>query len=285
MFTDSEPLFSPRPFWFASAELLTKVLHAEISVVTQLLAQYPNLADLLDAPEATIQERTVCFSLLAHRSIIETVDETFTSRYEESPSIDEVESSALNRTYGLVAADAPTWVLEMLQVVEHLPHHIKASLPEALRIGGFDHDNPEQMQAIQSALKTVENVEQIQTLTGRVLDQQLRRLERRWAAARPMTNLGSKIVVQGRGPNKRKGRRTRDKQRMARDKLIADIDDVAPLPSEFVKLMDERRVSPQPTWSGWPGSWSQAYKDPRLRKLIHQDKSRALARVRRERKR
>src|SRR5713101_7030545 len=123
MFADSEPLFSPRPFWFASTELLTKVFHAEINVVTRLLAQYPNLADLLDAPEATIQERTVCFSLLAHRSIIETVDETFTGRYEESPSLDEVESSALKRTYGLVAADAPTWVLEMLQVVEHLPHH------------------------------------------------------------------------------------------------------------------------------------------------------------------
>ena len=55
---------------------------------------------------------------------------------------------------------------------------------------------------------------------------------------------------------------------MLRDKTIAEIDDVAPTVLEFIKLMDERNVKPQPTWPGWPGSWSQAYKDPRIRKLI-----------------
>jgi hypothetical protein len=91
------------------------------------------------------------------------------------------------------------------------------------------------------------------------------------------------IVVRGRGPTKRTSRRTHDKRRMKRDKLIAGIDEVSPTINGFLKLMDERSVQPQPTWSGWPGSWSKAYLDPCLRKLIHQDKSRALARVQRNR--
>src|SRR5438034_394799 len=112
MFTDYEPLFSPRPFWFASTGLLTKVLHAEFNAVTQLLAKYPDLPNLLDAPQATVQQRSACFALLAHRKLIETICEMFTARYEDSPSLSDVESNALNRTHNLVAADAPVWVLE-----------------------------------------------------------------------------------------------------------------------------------------------------------------------------
>jgi hypothetical protein len=67
---------------------------------------------------------------------------------------------------------------------------------------------------------------------------------------------------------------------MSRDKLIVEIDAVSPTVVEFLKVMDERKVKHQPTWSGWPGSWVEAYKNPRLRKLIHQDKSRAIARAR-----
>jgi hypothetical protein len=153
MFADSVSLFTPRPLWFVSAELLTKVFHAEISEVTRLLTKFPNLHEQLDAPEATVPERTACFTLLAHRKIIEIVDETFVARYEESPSLDDVESSTIDRTFNLVAADAPVWVQEMSQVIEGLPAHISSSLPEPLRMEGFDHDNPEKMQAIQSAIK------------------------------------------------------------------------------------------------------------------------------------
>ena len=285
MFEDSEPLFTPRPFWFASTELLTKVFHAEICVVTQLLTKYPNFSDLLDAPDATVPERSACFTLLAHRKLIEIVDEMFVTRYDESPSLDDVESSTLDRTFNLVAADAPAWVQEMGQVVDGLPAHIRTRLPEPLRTEGFDHDNPERMQAIQSAAKNLESAEQIKVLTGRVLDQQLQRLEGRWGASRPGTNLVREIIVQGRGPTKRTSRRTHDKRRMKRDKLIAEIDELSPTINEFLKLMDERSVQPQPTWSGWPGTWSKAYLDRCLRKLIHQDKSRALARVQRGRQR
>jgi hypothetical protein len=273
------------PFSFASTELLTNVLRAEISTITQLLAKHPDLRNLFDAPEATVPQRAACFALLAHRKLIEMIYDKFAARYEDSPSLSDAESDTLNRTHGLVAPDAPIWVQEMHQVVERLPAHIYTSLPESLRIGGFNPDNAEQMQAIQSAKKTLSTVEQIQTLNERVLDQQLQRLERRWTAARPVANPATEIIVQGRTPTKRKGRRTRDKQRMSRDKLIAEIDDVSPTVGEFLKVMDERKVRPQPTWSGWPGSWSKAYRDPRLRKLIHQDKSRALARFQRDRQR
>lgn len=80
--------------------------------------------------------------------------------------------------------------------------------------------------------------------------------------------------------NKRKPKRKRDRQRMIRDNLIAELDEIAETPGEFLRLMDERNVKPQPTWNEWPGSWVKAYLNPRLRDLIHKDKSRALSRAR-----
>jgi hypothetical protein len=280
-------LSSDNPFWFANEELLTDLLRDEIHLVTQLFAKNPDLSEFFDLPEASVQQRGACFALLAHRELMSEIYETFTGRYEPSPSLGDEEKDVLRRTQSLVAPDAPAWVLEVDQVAELLPSRVYEALPEPLRIGGFgfDSNNSTQVEAIRAAAKTLSSVEQIQALTGKVIDEQLQRLEERWSAARPMANLGREIIVQERRPTKRTGRRTRDKQRMSRDKLIAEIDDVSPTINEFLKLMDERRVQHQPTWSGWPGSWSQAYKDPRLRKLIHQDKSRALARVRRERQR
>jgi hypothetical protein len=285
MFGYGEPLFSESPFWFAKEDLLTDLLRDEIHLVTELFAKYPDLPEFFDLPEASVEQRAACFAVLAHCKLMGEIYETFTGRYEQSPSLGDEENDVLRRTQSLVAADAPAWVLEVDQVADLLPSRIYDSLPEPLRRGGFNASDPAQVEVISSAASKLSSVPEIQTLIKKVLDQQLQRLEGRWSAARLMANLGREIIVQRHGPTKRTGRRTRDKQRMFRDKLIADIDDVAPLPSEFVKLMDESRVPPQPTWSGWPGSWSQAYKDPRLRKLIHQDKSRALARVRRERHR
>ena len=171
-------------------------------------------------------------------------------------------------------------MLEVNEVAELLPSRVYDALPEPLRRGGFgfDSNNSTQVETIRAAARTLSSVEQIQALTTKVADEQLQRLERRWSAN----------AVQERGQQvpevrKQKGVRKRDKLRTLRDNLIADIDDVSPTIAEFLKLMDERNVKPQPTWSGWPGSWSKAYRDPRLRKLIHQDKSRALARVRRRR--
>jgi RNA polymerase sigma factor (sigma-70 family) len=195
MFTYDEPLFSPQPFWFANTELLTQLLHAEIETLTQLLTKYRDLPNLLDAPEATIPQRSACFALLAHRQLIETIDETFTGRYEESPPLSELESDSLSRTHNLVAADAPAWVLEIYQVVEQLPAHIQASLPKPLRAGGYDHDNAEKMHATELAVETLSSTEQIQALTERVLDQQLQRLARRWSAAIPTTDSSLQSAV------------------------------------------------------------------------------------------
>jgi len=192
MFPDNEPLFSPHPFWFGSRELLTDVLRTEISTLTQLLARYPHWSKLFDAPETTIQERAACFELLAHRKLIEIISNTFAERHEESPSLSVTDSNALRHAYSLVAADAPIWVLEMHQLVELLPVHIFASLPEPLRAEDYNHKNVEQMRATESAKSTLSNVEQIQALTKRVLDQQLQRLSRRWSPSMPISQQGTK---------------------------------------------------------------------------------------------
>jgi hypothetical protein len=290
MFGDDYYLPSPQPFWFASEELLTKVLSAEIEAVTQLLAKYPDLRNLFDAPEATVPQRTACFVLLAHRKVMETIYETFAGRHDQSPSLGDVESHALSRTNNLVIADAPAWVLEVNEVVQRLPSHIYNALPEPLRLGGFNASNPEKAATIKSAAETLSSVEQVRVLTGGVLDQQLRRLAARWS---PTTTINSQSspdqspveiisaisIRETPQPKKRKALRTKDKVRELRDKMIAEIDQAARANVEFIRMMDERKVLPLPTWRGWPGTWVEAYRNPHLRTLIHKDKSRSIKRA------
>jgi predicted DNA-binding protein (UPF0251 family) len=189
MFADYEP----RPFWFASEELLNNVLGAEINAVTLLLSKYPDLPMLFDVPEATVQQRTASFTLLVHRKLMDMIYETFTGRHEQSSSLGDEETNALRCTQNLVAQDAPAWVLEVNEVVELLPWRINDALPEPLRKAGFDPNDSAQVETIKSAMETLSSIEQIRALTGGVLDQQLRRLAQRWSAA----------VVQVRGPDER----------------------------------------------------------------------------------
>jgi DNA-binding CsgD family transcriptional regulator len=210
MTADGEFWASPRPFWFASRDLLTDLLGAEINSVTQFLAKQPEMSKLFDDPEATVPQRSACFTLLAHRKLMDVIYGTFTERYEQSPSFGDAESNALRRTNNLVTPDVPTWVFEMNNVVEGLAHRIYHALPEPLRAGGYDENNAAQMEAIESAKKTLSNVEQITALIGRVLDQQLQRLLRRWSAAIPVIShpdqMQQPLSVKG-GPLKGLGRK------------------------------------------------------------------------------
>ena len=167
-------------------------------------------------------------------------------------------------------------MLEINKAARLLPSHIFDALPEPLHRGGFTASDGVEIEDIRSAASKLSNLQEIQALSRKVLDQQLERLERRWAAARPVANPSQESIVRGPGPSKRKGQRTHDKQRALRDKAIAGIDDAAETMPEFLKLMDERKVKPQPTWSEWPGSWREAYKNPRLRELIHTEINPAL---------
>lgn len=274
------PGYPPRPFWFASEELLTNVLRAEIGEVLRFIAQYPDFSSFFDIPDATVRQRKACFTLLAHRKLMDMIYETFAGRYEESPSLGDEEHAALGQTQNLVAPDAPAWVLETNEVVELLPWRIYEQLPEPLLRGGFNPNDSAELDIIRSATETLSSIEQIQVLTTGVLSRQLQRLEARWALSIAPTESATEISIRARDRNKQKGQRKQDKQRMDRDKLIAEIADAAESLPEFLRLMDERRVKPQPTWNQWPGSWVQAYRDTRLRDLIHKDKSRALSRVR-----
>ena len=264
---DTLHLPPPDPLWFVKSELLEGLLRAELSLMNRLLAHHPGLVSLLDAPVATVSERKTCFIVLAHGKVLEMVCEMFDARYEQ-PSLGDEESKALSATSNLVTIDAPEWVLEMDRVVQTLPFHLFGALPQALRVGCFKENDAEQI----AALGTLNTVEQLQTLIENAFDQQLQRLEKRWSAT-------TVVQVATRPSNKPKFRCTRNKQRIIRDRMIAEIDSISPTITEFLQLMDERKVTPQPTWSRWPGSWKEAYTNPRLRALIHKDKSRALTRA------
>jgi len=174
-------VFPPRPFWFVAPELLIQIRRDEFDAVAQLLAKYPNLRNMFDSADATLSQRTAGYEVLAHFEVVQAIDETFIASYDPPPPLSDVEADTLRRTHNLVAADAPAWVLEMQQVVEQLPSHLNAALPEPLRGGGYRHDNPEQNRLIESAVGTFSSFEQIRALIERVRDQQLRRLQQRWS--------------------------------------------------------------------------------------------------------
>jgi hypothetical protein len=287
MSTYDDYLPSPTPFWFASEGLLTDILRVEIDAVNKLLAGYPNLSNIFDDHDATVPQRTLCFELLARRELMAIVYEMFAGRHEQSPSLGDSESKALSGTQNLVARDAPAWAREVNDVVELLPYRINVALPKPLRKGRYDANDPAQAEA----LKSLSSVERIQRLTRVVLDQQLRRLAARWSSTtasnnqfrpdQPPVEINSELLNQQKDdPKKRKALRTQDKVRVLRDKMIAAIDDVAKTPTQFLEMMDERKVMHLPTWAEWPGTWIEAYKNPRLRELIHKDKSRSIKRAR-----
>ena len=58
-------------------ELLTALLRDEFRLVTELFAKYPHLREFFDFPEAIVQQRSACFALLAHRRLIDEIDENF----------------------------------------------------------------------------------------------------------------------------------------------------------------------------------------------------------------
>jgi hypothetical protein len=265
----------PQSFWFISSELLMEVLRAEIRVVAHFLAEHPELPDWFDDPEIEIEHRKICFAVTARCSVMLNISDTIAARHEPSEALTNEESDTFWRATNLVASDAPAWTLEMNQIVERMPWHLSNALPATLRQQRFDEDSIEQA----SAIRAFSTVGQIQTFIRTVFDQQWKRLEGRWkqtmAAPLPTpTPLPTSRV-------KRKVRRTRDKLRMARDRMIAEIDELSPTVIEFLQLMDEREVKPQPTWI-WPGSWKKAYKDSSLRALIHKDKSRAISRFKKQ---
>jgi hypothetical protein len=274
----------PRPFWFIGTELATELWHSEIGKINLLIEQHPEIRNLFDAPQATDSERKFCFALLAHRKVLEIIEELFAGRYEQFPNFGEEQSKAINSTQGLVTSDAPDWTLEMNRVVDALPYHLFNALPEPLRRGGFNSEDTAQMSAIRLAAETLGTVEQIRKLIAAVLDQQLKRLVRRWPTTLAVAPSDSRPYRLHSLPSthrvsKRKSTRTADKRRIARDQVIAQIDDASESIADFIQKMDDRHVKPQPTWNGWPGSWTKAYKNPRLRALIHKDKSRAILRA------
>lgn len=269
---------SDNPFWFANEELLTDLLRNEIHHVTELFAKYPDLRKFFDLPVASVEQRAACFALLAHRNLMGEIYETFAGRYEESPSLGDEEKEVLRRTQNLVAADAPAWVLEIDQVAELLPSRVYDALPEPLHSGGFgfDPDNAEQMQAIQSAKETLSNVEQIQAWTGKVVGEQLLRLEGRWSASIPTFQTQQPPLTK---QIKRKGWEQRLKLYAVIQKVLSDNPSLQGM--DFCATLDKRHAKPLFDWvkrGQWREglTWKEAWRDPSLRRKIRRVRQEAL---------
>src|SRR6266481_5825509 len=130
MFVNGEALSSDNPFWFANEELLTDLLRDEINLVTQLFSRHSDLREFFDLPEGSVEQRAACFAVLAHRTLMDEIYETFAGRYEQSPSLGGDENDILRRTRDFFADDAPAWVLEVNEVAQRLPSRVYDALPE-----------------------------------------------------------------------------------------------------------------------------------------------------------
>jgi len=173
---------SARPFWFVSLELSAELLRAEIAKIDRLIRQHPELRAIFDIPKATVSQRALGFALLAHRGVIELINETFFSIYQEPPALSPDQSEVIRHTDNLIPEDGPAWALEVKRAVELLPSHLFDSLPEKLQLRWFNRDDPEHTIAFESAGITFGTVENLQTFIDCVVDQQLERLTKRWSS-------------------------------------------------------------------------------------------------------
>jgi hypothetical protein len=275
------------PFWFANDELLTDLLRVEVHFVAQYFANYPDLSEFFDIPKATIEQRTVCFAVLAHCALMHEIYETFAGRQEQSPSLGEEEKDVLRRTRTLFDSDAPTWVLELNEVAQRLPARIYEALPEPLRRGsGFYANDPVQTEHIASAARDLSSVERIQALVERVFREQLQRLEGRWSASIFLLS-NSQSVQQPITTSTKQTRRTINREGWEqRLKLYRAIQNVLTRDSslqgiEFCAQLDTRHAPPLYDWvkaGQWREglTWKEAWNDPRLRKKIRRVRQEAM---------
>lgn len=184
---DYKHLSSENPFWFVSEEVLVELLRDEIYLTDELLEKHPDIPQLFDLPNASVEQRATCFALLAHRNIMSEIYDKFVGLHQQPPSLGEAEQEVLRRTADLFDSDAPTWVLEIREVAERLPSRIFAALPQPLLRGGFNAPDPKEAEDINSAANKMNNLELIQALNRKVFDQQLQRLQGRWSAGTPVS--------------------------------------------------------------------------------------------------
>lgn len=278
---------SDNPFWFANDELSTDLLRVEIHTVAQLFAEHADLSTFFDLPEPTPEQRTACFTVLAHCALIAEIYERFAGQYSQSPSLGDEEKYVHERTRTLFDSDAPTWVLELNEVAQLLPARIYEALPEPLRRGsGFYANDPVQTEHIASAARDLSSVERIQALVERVFREQLQRLEGRWSASIFLLS-NSQSVQQSITTSMKQTRRTINREGWEqRLKLYRAIQNVLTRDSslqgiEFCAQLDTRHAPPLYDWvkaGQWREglTWKEAWNDPRLRKKIRRVRQEAM---------
>lgn len=226
------------PFWFLPDELLESLWRAEVNTLARLLENTPDPRKLFDTPDLPIAKRRACFNLLAHRWLLDELDEAANRRYQDISSTDQ-EIQIIRKTNYLFQDDAPSWVQEMNAVVKNLPHRMIEAMPEALQTEGCDPDDANRIHAIRAATITLNTVATLQHLAETVFKQQLLRLEKRWPSKRI---------------NKRKGWEQRENLYRA----IREIMSRNPSPEgiEFCAELDRRHAKPLADWIE-SGEWEE----------------------------
>src|SRR5487761_397964 len=94
------------PFWFLPDELLESLWRAEVNTLARLLENTPDPRKLFDTPDLPIAKRRACFNLLAHRWLLDELDEAANRRYQDISSTDQ-EIQIIRKTNYLFQDDAP----------------------------------------------------------------------------------------------------------------------------------------------------------------------------------
>lgn len=280
--------------------MLTTLRKDEFRLITELFAKYPPLREFFDLFEAVPEQRSACFALLAHRGLIEEIEEKFLGMQQQPPALAEEEKNVIPLMQNLFADDAPAWVLEASQFADLLPSRIYEQLPQPLRRGtGFYANDLAQEELIASAARELGSVEKIRTLIEMVIGQQLKRLEGRWLIARPVTNVVREIIIQERESNKAEPagpgsvtsggqiRRTINRegweQRLKLYRAIQNIlkRDPSLQGIEFCAQLDTRHAPPLYDWvkrGQWRDglTWKEAWGDPQLRRKIRRVRQEAM---------
>ena len=173
------------PIWAVSDEFLGSLWLKHIRRLAQAIADHPELPQLFELPEATPEQRRLCFGLLAWREFLNLLAAEFFDRNDDPPSF-QAEADAHLELFsqsdrftvcgGWVTTYSPDWAVRADRAARDLPFALMAEMPEWVRNEQTEME-PAEFQRLRAEALREEDLERILNSAIEKIWIKLRRLD------------------------------------------------------------------------------------------------------------
>jgi hypothetical protein len=188
------------PIWAASSEVLGSLWLRHIRRLAQAIADHPELSQLFELPEATSEQRRLCFGLLAQREFLNLLAAEFFDRNEDPPNFQAEADAHLERFSqsdrfivcgGWVTTYSPDWAMRADRAARDLPFALMAEMPELVRNQQTEME-PAEFQRLRAEALREEDLERMLNSAVEKIWTKLRRLDWQDSRAADSESLGAK---------------------------------------------------------------------------------------------